>query len=1271
MTTPIHSQKLHVPSAKNHSTAPPKINVLQQAVIDRLMPPITVPGAEFHPGLDEYERGSLECLPQTREEILKEICDWLDDSTSSQKHLYWLQGKAGTGKTTISRTVVSKMTKKNHIVANFFFKRGEGDRARLKRFFITLAAQLVRKSPNFAKAVQDALESDPSLPEQDPRVQFKKFIQEPIQKKKFEKSKAIIVVVDALDECDSSEDLATLVQLINQPVLPDGSPAQLPIKYFLTSRLDHHTQPISNKTPEQKCEKKELEKVTSETIKGDIELYLRFHLGKIDDLLDPTPTEDPWSDSSNLKILKDLTERAYPLFEFAAAACRFMAQTTIPGGPKDFLRDLLEFQTSGDLDKVYESILNRRFCGLKGQYHERAKIQYQKVIGFVISLADSVDVRCLVHLTQLLEQDIRQELRCFASVLVVPAEQDHQSSVRLFHESFRDFLTGPDTNEEFKVDSIGAHELMASRCLVILCESLRENICELESPGTHRTEIADETIEASLPPQVQYACRFWVYHIKRSQSSIKDGDDCHSFLLSHFLMWLEALSLLGRMSESASLVTDLKMASEGMKVKAFLEDAERLILCFRHVIDTTPLQLYSSVLTFAPKKSVVREVFDKRRAKWISPIPDVDSQWSPCLQTLEDHIAGVSCVAFSSDGLLASGDGSAKVKIWDPISGICLQTFSPNRESYNGFRHVESLTFLQDGKLACRTMASLYVWDIRQDICLQELYLEKHISKSGSQNHMYSINSVISTDKHKLILAGGGLLRIVTSELRDGYKEQFNPSFDDTPTILSSDGQLVASLTDREIRIFNTNSEADNSPRILENSDKFRDKKWMAYFSLDNRYFASRQNTDIVKVWEVSSTKCVQVFRESERINALAFSRDSQLLGMGYQSGKIIIWKWETRTRHKTFTGHQNWVSSLAFSPNGAWLASASWDRTVKIWDNSTSTFNEGSMTDFREGQIGMAMGGQRLVTLLSNTGNLQVWDDFGSKCIVEHPFKKEYSAVAIAANGGIIAALLRYKDVEIWDVESNDHSITHTSPYYEKCSITLSANGERFITMFNEAIVEVRESRTGHSLKVKKCKSSRSLIASPAISLDGERFAWEGERSIGQTRIFIDNVCTDVLRELRLPDYTSDAYYLGFHRNYTTFHYARSLAFSQNGKRLVAVGANWTGVVWDVVTGVCLRKWDFHYENELGRFICKLNTGFVNFDFTKAAGSPVLEKWEDCLARYCISPHGVWVLRNGKRLLWIPPEYRPRDAAASGSNIAFGRLSGRPFMIGFSDDGL
>ncbi|EHK16208.1 uncharacterized protein TRIVIDRAFT_132466, partial [Trichoderma virens Gv29-8] len=1050
----------------------------------------TAADAEFHPGFDEYGRGRLECLPQTREKLLKDIFDWFDSSASLQQHIYWLQGKAGTGKSTIARTVISRMVKKNRIVANFFFKRGESDRARLKRFFTTLTTQLVRKLPSLAKAVQDALESEPSLLEQDPRFQFKKLLQEPLQEQKLNNSKAIVVVIDALDECDSKEDLVTLIQQLSQSILLTDankcSSGQMIVKYFLTSRLDNHIQSAFKNVPEKKCEKRELEKATSDTTRQDIERYLQFRMETIDGLLDTPPGKEPWSNPSDVKNLQELTQRAHPLFEFAAAACRFIDQTEIPGGPRVLLRDILQFNIYGDLDGVYLPILNRRFCNLKDPYRSQAKVEFQRVIGSVISLADAVTVKCLARLVGQPELAVRNELRLFESVLVVPTEQDNQSHVRLFHESFRDFLAGPDANEEFKIDSRKAHALLASRCHQLLCGSLRQNICNLKTPGAHVSDVTDETIQSCLSPEVQYACKFWVYHLKMSKASISDGDHWYTFLVSHFLHWLEALSLLQRASESVPQPTN------GAQARAFLEDAHRFILAFRQIIDTAPLQLYSSALTFAPTGSIVRQTFGNCRAKWITRTPNSEPQWSLCLQTLEGHSNRVACVAFSPQGILASGGHDGMVLVWDPSSGNCLQSFHIDKSQYCS---VESIIFSKAGKIACRTAEWIVVWDPNQAVCLQEAHLRR---RTTPLNFSQTKISISFADEQKLLFTDTMQGEILVWDLEQDSVERVKHSLKN-PIVLASDGQQAAFANGVEVNMLDMNYEDNymHSPKVLKEDDIY--VAWAACFSRDNRYFASTLTNSRIKIWDAASTACLQLLHGREdQFYSLEFSPDNKLLATGDFGGNIFIWDWKEGVRLQTLTGHHRAVDSLAFSPDGAWLASASGDGTAKIWDATIDSVEGENTISFDNKAFAMAMDGRRLATI-SFTGSIsQWWDDFGSKRI-EQAFEVKCFKVAISSNGSILAiGLLETSGVQIWDVNTGNNLLTLDRPFLGYFSMALSADGERLITGFLDGGVEVWKCRTGQLLKEVQHRHltpyeyhfDKSIMV--AISSDGEHVAWD-----------------------------------------------------------------------------------------------------------------------------------------------------------------------------------
>jgi WD40 repeat protein len=68
----------------------------------------------------------------------------------------------------------------------------------------------------------------------------------------------------------------------------------------------------------------------------------------------------------------------------------------------------------------------------------------------------------------------------------------------------------------------------------------------------------------------------------------------------------------------------------------------------------------------------------------------------------------------------------------------------------------------------------------------------------------------------------------------------------------------------------------------------------------------------------------------------VAFSPDSARLASASYDKTVKIWDASSGECLQTLEGHSDWVLSVAFSPDSARLASASRDKTVKIWDASS-----------------------------------------------------------------------------------------------------------------------------------------------------------------------------------------------------------------------------------------------------------------------------------------------------------------------------------------------
>ncbi|MFM6472871.1 MAG: WD40 repeat domain-containing protein, partial [Dolichospermum sp.] len=70
----------------------------------------------------------------------------------------------------------------------------------------------------------------------------------------------------------------------------------------------------------------------------------------------------------------------------------------------------------------------------------------------------------------------------------------------------------------------------------------------------------------------------------------------------------------------------------------------------------------------------------------------------------------------------------------------------------------------------------------------------------------------------------------------------------------------------------------------------------------------------------------------SDFVTSVAYSPDGQTVASGSRDSTIKLWNVKTGKLLQTFKGHSSWVYSVAYSPDGQTLASGSLDNTIKIW---------------------------------------------------------------------------------------------------------------------------------------------------------------------------------------------------------------------------------------------------------------------------------------------------------------------------------------------------
>jgi hypothetical protein len=419
------------------------------------------------------------------------------------------------------------------------------------RFFTSLAVQLSNHVPSLQHYISDAISKNEDIASQSLSDQWHQLILRPLSTlDSYNSQLCCILIIDALDECDNEDHIRTILQLLAEA----RSLRRVQLRVFLTSRPEIPIRHGICTLPQAEHQDFVLHNIQPSIVDHDISLFLEYNLGRIG---------QEWTlgaDWPGEVVLRQLVLYACGLFIWAATACRFIREG------KRFACKRLDTILKGSssaitapekhLNEIYLAVLKH---SISSEYSDEEKEEVcdmlKHTLGSIVVLLSPLSTSSLSRLLHLQKEDVDRTFEDLYAILDIP--DDPTRPLRLHHPSFRDFLLNKDRCGDFWVDEKEAHQLLATRCIQLMFQTLKKDICEMHAPGSQASQVESSRIQKCLPPEVQYSCLYWVQHLQRSGSQINDNGETHRFLQAHLLHWLEALGWMGKTSEGIEAILSL------------------------------------------------------------------------------------------------------------------------------------------------------------------------------------------------------------------------------------------------------------------------------------------------------------------------------------------------------------------------------------------------------------------------------------------------------------------------------------------------------------------------------------------------------------------------------------------------------------------------------------------------------------------------------------------------------------------------------------------
>ncbi|MGK7873463.1 MAG: toll/interleukin-1 receptor domain-containing protein, partial [Xenococcaceae cyanobacterium] len=286
-------------------------------------------------------------------------------------------------------------------------------------------------------------------------------------------------------------------------------------------------------------------------------------------------------------------------------------------------------------------------------------------------------------------------------------------------------------------------------------------------------------------------------------------------------------------------------------------------------------------------------------------------------------------------------------------------------------------------------------------------------------------------------------------------------------------------------------------------------------------------------------------------VNSVSFSPDGKTLASGSADKTIKLWNLETGRKIRTLFGHDDWVRSVSFSPDGKTLASGSEDKTIKLWNLETgreirTLFGHDSWVR----SVSFSPDGKTLATG-SNDKTIKLWNlETGREISTLFGHDSWVRSVSFSPDGKILATGSNDNTIRLWNLETGRKISTLFGHDVWVRRVSFSPDGKTLASGSSDKTIILWNLETGR--KIRTLFGHDDWVRSVSFSPDGKTLA----TGSNDKTIRLWNLETG--REIGT---------LFGHDGWV-----RSVSFSPDGKTLASGSADKTIKLWNLETGRKIR---------------------------------------------------------------------------------------------------